>query len=176
MREEKADLTRSSEGKKKEQELRKDEVEYNEIIAERLLSKIERGEEFVLIDCRPENEYKAGHIPGAVNISIDSFAFDKDTLVKDSIEKIKVSAGREIHFVLVDSVTGEEYMPQTKILELVALLPENEDEEVIFYCRRQNCTRSPLAIRWASALGCRNVFRYGGGWEGWTEKKYPVEK
>ncbi len=79
-------------------------------------------------------------------------------------------------FVLVDSATGEEYMPQTKILELVASLPQNKHEEVIFYCRRPDCTRSPLAARWALALGYRNVFRYEGGWEVWAEKKYPVEK
>jgi rhodanese-related sulfurtransferase len=175
-REGKADLACASEGKKKEQELRKDEVEYKTITAERLLRRIKRGEELVLIDCRPEDEYEAGHIPGAVNVSIDSFTFGKETAVKDSIEKIKESESREIHFVLIDSATGEEYMPQTKILELIASLPENKDEEVIFYCRRPNCTRSPLAARWALALGYRNVFRYEGGRDVWAEKKYPVEK
>jgi rhodanese-related sulfurtransferase len=167
---------KGSKNKMKAEELIADELEYKIIPAERLLEKIKRGEEFVLIDCRPEDEYKIGHIPAAVNVSIDSFSFGKETVVKDSIEKIKENESREIHFVLIDSVTGEEYMPQTKILELVASLPENKDEEVIFYCRRANCTRSPMAARWALALGYKNVFRYEGGWEVWTERKYLVEK
>jgi rhodanese-related sulfurtransferase len=33
-----------------------------------------------------------------------------------------------------------------------------------------------MAARWAIALGYRNVYRYPGGWQDWTEKAYPVEK
>ena len=56
------------------------------------------------------------------------------------------------------------------------VLPENRDDEVILYCRRPDCTRSPLAARWAIALGYRKVTRYEGGWEDWKKKGYPVEK
>ena len=149
---------------------------YNLILAEELLKKIARKEMFVLVDCRPEEEYRAGHIPGAVNVSLDSYLFGEETIVKSAMEKVKESEGREIHFVLVDSKTGEEYMPRTKILELMKYLPQDRDREVIFYCRRSSCTRSPLAARWTVALGYRNVWRYEGGWEEWSEKKLPVEK
>jgi 3-mercaptopyruvate sulfurtransferase SseA len=33
-----------------------------------------------------------------------------------------------------------------------------------------------MAIRWAAALGYRNVRRYEGDWEEWSKKKYPVER
>jgi thiosulfate/3-mercaptopyruvate sulfurtransferase len=155
---------------------REDNLGYNLILAEELRDKIARKEMFILVDCRPEEEYQAGHIPGAVNVSMDSYTFAGETMVKSEMEKIKESVGREIHFVLIDSKTGEEYMPKTKILELMRYLPQDRDGEVIFYCRRLSCTRSPMAARWAVALGYKNVWRYEGGWEEWSEKKYPVEK
>ena len=39
--------------------------EYKNIKSEELLEKIKRKEEFILIDCRPDDEYNTGHIPGA---------------------------------------------------------------------------------------------------------------
>ena len=149
---------------------------YKIISGEELLAKLSRKEKIYLIDCRPEEEFSAGHIPGALNISIDSYAFGKETAIKAAMEKILNEAGKEIHFILVDLASGEEYMPKTKLEEIIKVLPEDRNEEIVFYCRRTDCTRSPMASRWAVALGYKNVFRYEGSWKDWTEKKYPVEK
>ena len=110
--------------------------EYRIISGEGLLSKIKKGEKFVVIDCRPEEEYQKGHIPGAVNVSMDSYTFGKETKIKSSMEKILEKIKKDIHFVLIDSVSSEEYIPKTKILELVKFLPEDREGEVIFYCRK----------------------------------------
>jgi len=162
--------------KKKEENFCSGDVEYRVIKSEELREKIKSGEKFTLVDCRPEDEYEAGHIPGALNVSIDSYTFGEDTVLKDSLKKIKETVGKEIHFVLIDSESGEEYMPKTKMLELVNYLPEERHEEVIFYCRRLDCTRSPMAARWAVSLGYRNVLRYEGGWQEWSNRAYTSEK
>jgi ArsR family transcriptional regulator len=150
---------------------------YKTLSAEELLEKIKpgAGKNFVLIDCRPEDEYRAGHIPGALNISMDSLAFGKDTVLKSAMEQILKEAARIIDFILIDSVSGKEYMPQSKLEELLRTLPEDRYQEIIFYCRRMECTRSPMAIRWTLTLGYKNVWRYEGGWEEWAAKKLPVE-
>jgi rhodanese-related sulfurtransferase len=149
---------------------------YKILSAKTLLQKINRGEIPILIDCRPEDEYRAGHLPGAVNVSMDSYGFGKKTLIKVAMEKIIKQTGRQIHFVLIDTATGEEYMPRKKLLELLKYLPDDRDKKVIVYCRQPACTRSPMAARWIVTLGYKNVFRYAGGWKEWKEKKYPVEK
>jgi glyoxylase-like metal-dependent hydrolase (beta-lactamase superfamily II) len=66
-------------------------------------------------------------------------------------------------------------MPQSKLEELMVHLPKDKNQEVIFYCRRASCARSPLAARWASSLDYTEVTRYEGGWQDWSEKKLPVE-
>ena len=154
----------------------KENLQYSLITAEELLKKVKKKEKMILIDCRPEEEYRAGHIPGAVNVSIDSYAFGNTSVLKKEIGKIIDDVGKDVQFILIDAETGEEYMPKTKLIELIAVLPEDRDEEVVFYCRRPDCTRSPMAARWAVALGYRNIFRYEGSWEDWSKKGYPVEK
>ena len=149
---------------------------YKTLTAEELLSKIGGGTRYILIDCRPEDEFRAGHIPGAVNISMDSYTFGTQTVLKSSLEKIVAQVGRKIDFVLIDSSSNEEYMPRTKLTELIRILPEDRNREVILYCRKPECTRSPMAIRWALALGYKNLWRFPGGWKEWSEKKYPVAK
>jgi len=146
---------------------------YKTLTAEDLLSKIRAKTGYILIDCRPEEEFRAGHIPGAVNISMDSYTFGAQTVLKRSLEQIVGQVGREIDFVLIDGSSNEEYMPRTKLLELIRVLPEDRSREVILYCRKPECTRSPLAIRWALALGYKNLWRFPGGWKEWSEKKYP---
>jgi glyoxylase-like metal-dependent hydrolase (beta-lactamase superfamily II)/rhodanese-related sulfurtransferase len=146
---------------------------YKTIAVEELLQKISEKEPTYLIDCRPIEEYKEGHIPGAVNVSMDSLGFTQDTLIKSQMESIMKQAGRSIDFVLIDGENQEEYMPKTKLMELLTHMPDDKDEEVIFYCRRPVCTRSPLAARWAVALGYTNVCRYEGSWEDWDKRNFP---
>jgi glyoxylase-like metal-dependent hydrolase (beta-lactamase superfamily II)/rhodanese-related sulfurtransferase len=148
---------------------------YKILTSEGLLEEINSGKILYLIDCRPADEFSAGHIPGAVNVSIDSLGFDRDTVVKKNMTEIQQAEGRELRFVLIDAEYGEEYMPRSKLEELMVHLPRNKEQEVIFYCRRSSCTRSPLAARWTLSLGYTNVSRYEGGWQDWSEKKLPVE-
>jgi glyoxylase-like metal-dependent hydrolase (beta-lactamase superfamily II)/rhodanese-related sulfurtransferase len=148
---------------------------YKILTSEDLLKKIDSGKILYLIDCRPPDEFNAGHIPRAVNVSMDSLGFDRDTALKKSMAEIQEDEGRELRFVLIDAEDGEEYMPRSKLEELLVHLPLNKDHEVIFYCRRPSCTRSPLAARWALSLGYTNVSRYEGGWQEWSEKRLPVE-
>jgi len=151
-------------------------LDYRNLTAEKVMERIGSGEILYLIDCRPPEEFNAGHIPGAVNVSIDSFGFDRDTAVKKNLDGIQETEAREIHFILIDAESGEEYMPRSKIEELSAHLPQNKDSEVVFYCRRPSCTRSPLAAGWALTLGYTNVSRYEGGWQDWSGKNLPVEE
>lgn len=39
-----------------------------EITSEELKAKIDRGESFMLVEALPEEAYREGHLPGAVNI------------------------------------------------------------------------------------------------------------
>ncbi|MBD3414896.1 MAG: hypothetical protein GF421_10755 [Candidatus Aminicenantes bacterium] len=144
-------------------------ISYGLISAQKMREKITRHDGFTLIDCRPPEEYKAGHIPGAVNVSIDSYGFGPGTRVEAELEEIIRNQSRDMDFVLIDSSSGEEYMPQSKLAELLSRLPQNRNEEVIFYCRRPDCTRSPLAARWAVTLGYKKVLRFKGGWQEWQE-------
>jgi rhodanese-related sulfurtransferase len=45
-----------------------------------LKEKMENGEQIVLVDCREQNEWDAGHIPGAVFIPLGEFPERKDEL------------------------------------------------------------------------------------------------
>jgi glyoxylase-like metal-dependent hydrolase (beta-lactamase superfamily II)/rhodanese-related sulfurtransferase len=149
---------------------------YKTINAQELLQKISDEQSIYLIDCRPIEEYKKGHIPGALNVSMDSFGFTQDTLIKNQMEKIMKQSEKSIDFILINGENQEEYIPKTKLMELLTHMPDDKDEEVIFYCRRPSCTRSPLAARWALALGYTNVCRYEGSWEDWEKRNYPNNK
>ena len=151
---------------------------YGTLSGEELLERIERrpAAGFTLIDCRPESEFREGHVPGAVNVSIDSFTFTDETVLKKSLNDIERRLGRKLNLILIDEASGDEYMPRVKLAELAAALPADRDHEIIFYCRKPECTRSPLAARWAKAQGYRKVRRYIGGWKDWTKRGRPQEK
>jgi rhodanese-related sulfurtransferase len=149
---------------------------FQRLSAEELLTRIQGGYPVFLIDCRPPEEYCAGHIPRASNVSMDSFTFNEKTVLKYSIDEISKRTNKKLVLILVDAESLEEYMPKSKIEELVNHMPEDRNQQIIFYCRRPDCTRSPMAIRWVQALGYKNVWRYQGGWKEWSEKDYPLEK
>ena len=49
-----------------------------EIDAATLRERLEAGEPVQVVDIRPEREYRAGHIPGAVNLPFSRFAREID--------------------------------------------------------------------------------------------------
>jgi tetratricopeptide (TPR) repeat protein len=111
-------------------------IGYKFISSEELLDKIEKKEKMVLIDCRPVHEYRAGHIPGAINFPMKIVAFSKDIVIKTEMEKNIEESAKITHLLLADMITAETYMPQTAISELIKYLPEERDAKVIFYCRK----------------------------------------
>ena len=151
-------------------------VPYRPMTAEELLATLKADRSTILIDCRPIGEYRTGHIPGAKNVSIDSLSFGRETVMKKAIEGIWSLIVARLPLILVDGESNEEYMPRSKLTELIAQLPNDKNREIVFSCRRPECTRSPMAARWAAALGYTNIRRYEGGWKEWSEKGLPVEK
>ena len=151
-----------------------DKRHYEIITAGQLLKKIDNNENFLLMDCRPQEEYLAGHIPGAVNVSFDSFTFQQETVLRKSIQEVQNQVGKEIDFILIDGITEVPYMSISKMKEFSSHLPGNRNATLVFYCRRTDCTRSPMASRWAAALGYKKICRYPGGLEEWKEFDYPL--
>ena len=71
-------------------------------------------------------EFREGHIPGAVNISIDSFTFTDETVLNNSLKDIERRLGRKLNLILIDEECADEYMPRAKLEELVTALPADQ--------------------------------------------------
>ncbi len=125
----------NQENEKKEEKAIINKDEFKTITAEQLLEKIKEGGKLFVIDCRPEDEYNAGHLPGAMNFAVYFCIFDKDTVIKVAMEKMIEEKGKKIDLILKDRANGNVYMPKSKMMELLKYLPEDCDQEVIFYCR-----------------------------------------
>jgi rhodanese-related sulfurtransferase len=123
------------ENAKKQERAVTNKDEYKNITAENLLEKIKKGEKLFIIDCRPEDEYSAGHLPGAVNFAVYFCIFDKDTVLKVAMEKMIEEKGKKVDLILKDRANKNVYMPKSKIIELLKYLTEDRNQEVIFYCR-----------------------------------------
>ena len=99
---------------------------------ETILARLKKGEKFHLVDVREDNEWAAGHLPGAVHLG------------KGIIE-------RDIERTIADP-----------------------DAEIVLYCG--GGYRSALAADALQRMGYRNVISMDGGYRGWFEAGYPVEK
>jgi len=55
--------------------------------------KLDRAEPFVLLEILPEEEYRKGHLPGAINVPPDRVAELVPRLVRDRDEEIVVYCG-----------------------------------------------------------------------------------
>ena len=97
-----------------------------------LKKKLDAEEKFYLIDVREDNEWAAGHIPGAVH------------LCKGIIER-----------------------------DIEGKIP-NRDAEILLYCG--GGFRSALAADNLQKMGYKNVVSVDGGWRGWREAGFPVER
>jgi rhodanese-related sulfurtransferase len=49
------------------------------------------------------------------------------------------------------------------------------DDEIVVYCTNPTCTASIFAYQALQTAGYKNICRYPGGLEDWTEAGYPVE-
>ena len=56
-------------------------------------ARVERGEQFLLVDVREESEYAAGHVPGAVHLSKGTIERDIEERVPDVDTEIVLYCG-----------------------------------------------------------------------------------
>jgi rhodanese-related sulfurtransferase len=90
------------------------------------------GEKFVLVDVREDNEWAAGHLPGAIHLGKGIIERDIEKTVPDPASKI------------------------------------------VLYCG--GGFRSALAADNLQKMGYTNVESMDGGWRGWNEAGFPIEK
>lgn len=60
------------------------------ITREELKAKIDRGEDFVLVDTMPERYYRHSHLPGAINVPADELRERAPELLPDKNAEIIV--------------------------------------------------------------------------------------
>jgi rhodanese-related sulfurtransferase len=110
---------------------------------------MEADKNLLVVDTMPyEASYKKNHIPGAVQFLFpipDMNEWDAKETDGKSVEDFK------------------------------ALLGENLNRPIVFYCGFVKCTRSHNGAAWARKLGYTNVYRQPGGITSWIEAKYAVD-
>lgn len=150
--------------------------DYDEITAAELLKLINQKDDFFLIDNRTQREYDEGHIPGAMLIPVNSYTFDRTSLVGEMIQKIREKENSHLLFILKDSSTNEQYISAELLKIFLSSLPEKKDKLIVLYDRKPTCTRSPTFAHWIRILGYSDVKRYMPGWAGWQKGGYQIEK
>ena len=89
------------------------------------------------------------------------------------------------HIVMIDSRKNTEYLKghiegALNILNTVLSRQELEKRvpdksaAVLFYCNGIRCMRSSDSVKKALSWDYTNVFWFRGGWDEWTEKRFPV--
>lgn len=59
--------------------------------------------------------------------------------------------------------------------DFTALLGEDKDKPIVFYCGFVKCTRSDNGATWARKLGYTQVYRFPGGLFAWKGADFPLE-
>lgn len=110
---------------------------------------MDSNKDLLIIDTMPyEASYKKNHIPGAV----------------------------QILFPIPDMKEWNNAETNGKSMEdFAALLGENKDRTLVFYCGFVKCTRSHNGAMWARKLGYTNVYRQPGGIKGWKQAGFAAE-
>jgi rhodanese-related sulfurtransferase len=103
-----------------------------EMTVDQVKEKMNRGEQFHLIDVREESEWNQDHLPGAIHLG-------KGIIERDIENKI----------------------------------PDPESE-IVLYCG--GGFRSALAAENLQRMGYKNVISMDGGYSGWKNANYPLEK
>ena len=111
---------------------------------------------------------------------------DTKTKVKETnVEEVKRRMDRgDRGFVLVDvreesewnagHIPGAMHLGKGVIERDIEQKIPDPNKEIILYCG--GGFRSALAAENLAKMGYTNVISMDGGWRGWTEAKYPVEK
>ena len=104
----------------------------HEMTVHHVKQKLDRGEQFYLIDVREESEWNKDHLPGAIHLG------------KGIIER-----------------------------DIEAAIPD-PDAPIVLYCG--GGFRSALAADNLQRMGYKNVISMDGGFRGWKDSNYPLEK
>ena len=104
-----------------------------------------------------------------------------DTITTEELEQLKQS-GKP--FKLVD-VLSTEYFQEEHVegavnlpLEDIASEAMNRfdmEEEIVVYCKDEDCSASPKAAAKLKSIGFQNVKEYEAGLEGWKQAGNPTE-
>ncbi|MCF8053703.1 MAG: hypothetical protein K9K75_00530 [Deltaproteobacteria bacterium] len=109
--------------------------------------------DLVIVDVRNFADYKAGHVPGSVNIPLSSLAIDKGGL------KNEVPANED----LID-IISEKGIGSSAPVVVVGLAGEKLPD-------RAGLTRAAWTLKYA---GVQDVYVLDGGFEQWLAEKKPV--
>ncbi len=122
--------------------------DYGVITTAELQEAMKSGEDMLVIDTMPyEASYKKNHIPGA----------------------------KQFLFPIPDMETWDTNETDGKSQEdFIALLGDDKDKKIVFYCGFVKCTRSHNGAMWARKLGYTNVVRHPGGIFAWKGADYEV--
>jgi rhodanese-related sulfurtransferase len=71
---------------------------------------------------------------------------------------------------------GAVHLPPDRIAEAAPKVLPDKAGEIVVYCSSPACTASEDAARELRGLGYRNVRRYVGGVQDWTQAGLPVER
>ena len=123
----------------------------------------------------------AKHSPRFLKLCEDTKARVKET----TVEEVKRRLDRgDRAFVLVDvreesewnagHIPGAVHLGKGVIERDIEQKVPDVGREIVLYCG--GGFRSALAAENLERMGYTNVVSMDGGWRGWTEKKYPVEK
>ena len=123
----------------------------------------------------------AKHSPRFLKLCEETKARVKET----TVEEVKQRLDRgERDFVLVDvreesewnagHIPGAVHLGKGVIERDIEQKVPDPNQELVLYCG--GGFRSALAAENLGRMGYTNVISMDGGWRGWTEKKYPVEK
>ncbi len=122
---------------------------YQLLTAAELKKMIDEAKPMVLVDTMPyEASYKKEHLPGA-----KQFLFP---VARMSSWDTKETDGKTE-------------------ADFTALLGEDKDKPLVFYCGFVKCTRSDNGAAWARKLGYTQVYRFPGGLFAWKGASLPLE-
>jgi len=108
---------------------------------ETLLEMSENNEDFKLIEVLPEEGFKKGHIPGAINMPLDKL-----------------------------EMLAKERLPKDNLIERSAegVASNTRSVPIVVYCASYSCQASSKGARMLMEMGYENVLDFKAGKKGWV--------
>ena len=122
---------------------------YQLLTAAELKKMLDEAKPMLLVDTMPyDASYRKEHLPGA-----KQFLFPVPRMASWDTQE-------------TDGKTEADF---------TALLGEEKDKPIVFYCGFVKCTRSDNGAAWARKLGYTQVYRFPGGLFAWKGADFPLE-